>query len=79
MVQNLCQVCIKEELIQGPAWCLQNITTGYPIQMVAADIMGLLPSSKHGNHYILIASDYFTRWVKAYAILNQEATTVNSP
>ena len=45
------------------------------MQMVVTDIMGPLPSSKHGNHYILVASDHFRRWVETYVIPNQEATT----
>ena len=37
---------------------------------------GPIPTTANGNKYILVASDYFTRWVEAYAISNQEATTV---
>ena len=55
---------------------LQNIRAGYPLQMVAIDIMGPFPKSAAGNTHILVASDYFTRWVEAYAIPNLKATTV---
>ena len=55
---------------------LQKIVTGYPMQLVAVDITGPFPRSKNGNYYVLVVSDYFTRWVEAYAIPNQEATTV---
>ena len=40
------------------------------------DILGPFPESQEGNKYILVVSDYFTRWVEAYAIKNQEAVTV---
>ena len=55
---------------------LQTIETGYPLQVVAVDILGQLTESKAGNSYILVAGDYFTRWMEAYAIPNQEAVTV---
>ena len=55
---------------------LGTIQAGYPMEVVAVDIMGPFPESKNGNSYILVAGDYFTRWMEAYAIPNQEATTV---
>ena len=55
---------------------LQTIQAGYPMQVVGVDIMGPLPESETGNLYVLVASDYFTKWVEVYAIPNQEATTV---
>ena len=43
---------------------------------MALDILGPLPDSDCGNKYILIIGDYFSKWTEAYAIPNQEATTV---
>jgi len=57
---------------KGP---LQNIRAGYPMHIVATNIMGPFPCSKRGK-YILVASDYFTRRVEAFAIPNQEAITI---
>ena len=44
--------------------------------VVAVDIVGPFPESESGNTYVLVAGDYFTRWMEAYAIPSQEATTV---
>ena len=49
---------------------------GYPLQLVAVDIMGPLPETSNGNKYILVAEDYFTRWLEAWPIPNQETKTV---
>ena len=47
------------------------------MQRVATDILGPLPETQSGNSYVLVVADYyFTRWVKAFAIPNQEATIV---
>ena len=46
------------------------------MQMVAIDILGPLPVTLAGNKYILVAADYFSKWIEAYAIPNQEATTI---
>ena len=79
-VRQWCRTCVRCATRKNPPktrhGALQSVRTGYPVQMVAVDIMGPLPPSKYGNHYIVVASDYFTRWVEAYATPNQEAITV---
>ena len=55
---------------------LTSIKTGYPLQIVAMDIVGPFPESQAGNTHILVVADYFTRWMEAYPLPNQEAATV---
>ena len=79
-VQMWCRNCAACATRKTPApkarAPLVNIQAGYPLQLIAMDIMGPFPDNGSGNSYILVVSDYFTRWVEAYAIPNQEATTV---
>ena len=53
-----------------------TITASYPMQIVATDLVGPLPESVTGNRYILVVADYFTRYMEAFPLPNQEATTV---
>ena len=46
------------------------------MERIAMDILGPLPITPRGNKYILVVSDYFTKWTECYAIPNQEAVTV---
>lgn len=46
-----------------------------PFDRVAVDVLGPLPPSLKGNRYIVVFSDYLTRWVEAFAISNADAKT----
>ena len=72
-----CSTCAsrKSPVPKGRA-PLKSVETGYPMQLVAMDIVGPFPESPAGNTHILVVADYFTRWTEAYPIPNQEATTV---
>ena len=40
------------------------------------DLTGPFPESPEENLYILVVGDYFTKWMEAYTLPDQEATTV---
>lgn len=39
------------------------------------DILGPLPVIPQGNKYVFVMADYFSKWVEAYPLLDQEAHT----
>jgi hypothetical protein len=42
-----------------------------PFEWIARDIAGPFPWSDQGNQFLLIAMDYFMKWLEAYAIPNK--------
>ena len=79
-VHKWCQQCAECAMRKTPVpkqrAKLTNILPSYPLQLVAMDLLGPLPESSQKNSYVLVVSDYFTRWTEAYALPNQEAGTV---
>lgn len=45
--------------------------------VLTIDIMGSVPESKQGTHtYILVMTNFFSKWIEVFAIPDQQAPTV---
>ena len=47
-----------------------------PMDIVAMDIVGKLPLTENGNQYLLVFSDYLSRWTEAFPIPDQRSGTI---
>ena len=43
---------------------------------VAVDVLGPIPPSSKGSRYIVVFSDYLTRWVEAFPVSSVQATVI---
>ena len=55
---------------------LRKNITGEPFARIGIDISGPYNPTQDGNKYLLVVSDYFTKWVEAYPMRDMEAKTV---
>lgn len=73
-----CPSCIERRGFAKPTKApIQKIPTpSRPFEKVSIDAVGPLVTSKHGNKYILVLTDYFTRYPEAYAVPDIQSCTV---
>ncbi|CAC5385151.1 unnamed protein product [Mytilus coruscus] len=52
------------------------VETSSPMERLATDILEELPETENSNRYILVVSDYYTKWTESFPMPNMEASTV---
>ena len=55
---------------------LLPIPVANAFERVTVDVLGPFPPPRKGNRYIVVFSDYLTRWCEAFAVPNAEATVI---
>ena len=74
-----CDLCCKNKpSLKNKKAPLQQLPVGNVFERIAIDIKGPYPISKRGNKVIMVVSDYFTKWVQAIPLPDDQAKTVAS-
>ena len=55
---------------------LHPIQVGWAFERIGIDLVGPLTITKQNNHYIIVATDYLTRWPEAKAVPDAGAKTL---
>ncbi|XP_077224177.1 uncharacterized protein LOC143857604 [Tasmannia lanceolata] len=73
-----CYKCqVHANLIHVPPSELHSLTSPWPFSMWGIDIIGKIsPKSSNGHEYILVAIDYFTKWVEASSYASLSSASV---
>ncbi|KII75178.1 Transposon Ty3-G Gag-Pol polyprotein [Thelohanellus kitauei] len=77
---NYCKSCVKCSEINNahtkPKAPLQSDISCRPFERIAMDCLGPLPITSRGNRYIVVVSDYFTKWTEAFPVRTIESRTI---
>ena len=76
-VQRCPECQMHRDLIHVPPSELHALTSPWPFSVWGIDIIGKIsPKSSSGHEYILVAIDYFTKWVEATSYARLTAARV---
>ena len=69
-----CSVCNQnKKATKHPRCPMTECHAGMPMEKVHLDFLGPLPKTSHGNEYILVMVDQFTKWVECVPLPSQTA------
>eukprot|EP00795_Rhopilema_esculentum_P001289 gene1289-biopygen9980 len=71
-----CVDCAMKKIPRSVKARLLPIPVEGAFDRVAMDILGPFPATHDGNRYIIVFSDYYTRWPEAFALLSIEVSRI---
>ena len=81
-VEHWCKSCVDCSMKKSPRYSRQAPLLPIPVEgafdRVAVDVLGPFPVTNSGARYIVVFSDYYTRWPEAFALPSCEAHRIAS-
>jgi hypothetical protein len=71
-----CHECQRHKSKAAPRVPQTRLVARRPFEMVGVDVLGPLTTSLLGNKYIVVFTDYLTRWVEAFAVATHTASKI---
>ena len=69
-----CETCARQRRISTKTFLNPIEITHAPFEVLGLDFLGpIRPHSLQGNNFVLVITDYFTKWVEVVALPNQTA------
>ena len=74
---QVCDVCQKRKRPgKTPRAPMRLYQSGYCNERIQMDVCGPVNKSHHGNRYLLVITDRFSKYTKAFAMPNKESKTI---
>ena len=78
-VQRCLKCQMHGDLIHVPLLELHTLTSPWPFLVWGIDVIGKIsPKSSNGHEFILVAFDYFTKWVEAISYAKLTSAKVST-
>lgn len=73
---RVCETCIANTKSTLRTYLFPHELATAPFQVIGMDFLGpIKPESPNGNKFIMVMTDYFSKWVEAVALPDQKAQT----
>eukprot|EP00698_Gefionella_okellyi_P012882 TRINITY_DN3500_c0_g1_i3.p1 TRINITY_DN3500_c0_g1~~TRINITY_DN3500_c0_g1_i3.p1 ORF type:complete len:624 (+),score=113.96 TRINITY_DN3500_c0_g1_i3:1771-3642(+) len=72
-----CVSCQERKRRRGPLpGKLESLQVSEPWEMIAMDLLGPLNVTKSGNRWVMVVTEYLTKWTEAFALPDDTAVSV---